>query len=164
VAVDSYPRDAWVRVGLLLAARRSQLDPRYRIRKVFAAEVGIRETMLADVENAKRPNTFPPATIAAFETAYQLRHGSFEEALAGGELTPAQDAPRSLTAVESPPVPDYPEDVGDDPFLRRIWDDPFAPEDEKLAAIYGVKAHRATEARKLRREQAKGKQDATKRA
>jgi hypothetical protein len=159
-----YPRDAWERLGRLLAARRAQIDPRYRIRKVFAAEVGaemdIRESMLADLENAKRPNTFPPATIAAFETAYQLQPGSFEEALAGGELTPAS---RSLTLMDSPATT-YPDEVGDDPFLRRIWDDEYAPEDERWAAIEGVKAHRRAIARKSRVGRPRDDRDATRRA
>jgi hypothetical protein len=83
---DAPPREAWERLGALLAERRGQLDPRYRHRNVFATEVGLKESLLADVENAKR-ETFTPPTLAAIEVAYRIAPGSIRQVLDDPSLT-----------------------------------------------------------------------------
>lgn len=86
--MDAQTRPAWERLGRLLIEWRARLDPRYTRRKDFAAEVGLNYGLVRDIETAQR-DTFTAATIVAIERAYQLAPGSIEEALAGGELTPA---------------------------------------------------------------------------
>jgi len=95
-------RTAWERLGRLLAERRSQISPRYRNRRAFAAEREMNWRTLHDVELAKRDN-FTPATMSAFESAYMLAPGSLERTLAGGDLEPARvPGPAPLRAVPAP--------------------------------------------------------------
>lgn len=80
----------WKRLGDLLVQRRIELDPRYRVREVFAAQAGIHPRMLYDIERAKR-TTFPPGTLATFEVAYQWAPGSIKRVLDGGAPLPLED-------------------------------------------------------------------------
>jgi hypothetical protein len=89
-AVDSYPQEAWQRVGSLLAARRGQIDPRYRVRKLFAEQVGLKESLLQELEGGKR-TTFRPSTLAAVERGYRIAHGSIYKALQDPTLTEFPD-------------------------------------------------------------------------
>jgi hypothetical protein len=82
--LDAYPREAWLRLGQQLKQRRPQLDPRYRIRRVFAKENGLTDKTVQEIENAYR-ETFRPEMISVIETAYQLQEGSIERFLAGGK-------------------------------------------------------------------------------
>lgn len=85
-----YPDEAWQRLGRLLLQRRPQLDARYRIRKVFAAERGLTDKSVQDVENAYRKN-FSDEIISAFETAYQWSPGSIDRVLSGGDPEPVNE-------------------------------------------------------------------------
>lgn len=101
---DGFPLAAWERLGVLLRQRRGQLDARYRHRNVFAEEVGLKESLLADLENAKR-TTFTQETLAAVEVAYGLGPGSIREALTNPSLT---EFPHRLgrTRMAEPPASD----------------------------------------------------------
>lgn len=89
--MDAAARPAWERLGRLLATRRAQLDPRYRIRKVFAEESGLNYGLVRDIELAVR-DSYKATTIAAVERAYAWGPGSIERVLAGGDPTPLDTA------------------------------------------------------------------------
>jgi hypothetical protein len=76
--------DAWERLGDMLVQRRISLAPRYRVRELFASDVGLKWRLLYDIERHKRQN-FTDETLAAFEVAYQLRPGSIATVLDGGQ-------------------------------------------------------------------------------
>jgi len=88
----------WPRLGDLLIRRRIEIDPRYRVRRTFADERGMDYRVVFDLEKHRRTN-FEPTTLAAAEQAYRLTPGSIGQALAGGELTPAE-SPETLPAGE----------------------------------------------------------------
>ncbi|MEO3856097.1 hypothetical protein [Acrocarpospora sp. B8E8] len=93
--VSSALTDRWAELGPLLAARRVQIDARYRVRKVFAAEVSVHSGVLRDIEIGARDN-FSPATLSAVEGAYQLQAGSIRKFLDGKtDELPAADAAES---------------------------------------------------------------------
>ncbi|MCW2899782.1 MAG: hypothetical protein JWO67_2047 [Streptosporangiaceae bacterium] len=105
--MDSYPQEAWQRVGKLLSRRRGQLDPRYRVRKIFAEEVGLKESLLLELENAKR-TTFTPPTLASAEAAYRIAHGSIDKALQDPTMTefPDRVGGSSVQLIEEPQARD----------------------------------------------------------
>jgi hypothetical protein len=121
--VEPHPAEAWQRVGRLLKQRRPQLSPRYRIRKIFAAERGITDKTAQEVENAYRTN-FSPEMIAVVEWAYALQQGSFDRTLSGGELEPDPDRepPRGSAAAPTDPAP-TPETGDEEQRYRRLLHD-----------------------------------------
>jgi hypothetical protein len=97
---------AWERLGALLIQRRIEISPRYRVRTLFASDVGLNWRLLYDIERHKR-DSFTDETLAAIEVAYQWRKGSVASVLAGGDPVPADaghpaadDARSPLTAEE----------------------------------------------------------------
>jgi hypothetical protein len=79
VAARHWDERALKRLGVLMQARREELDPRYHVRKVFAAERGIHLRKAADLENGWRGD-FPPLTLKEeFAPAYGV---TFESVLA----------------------------------------------------------------------------------
>jgi hypothetical protein len=98
--VDAYPREAWKRLGQHLQQRRPQIDTRYRIRRIFAAENVLTDKTVQEIENAYR-TTFSPVMLSTIEHAYQLKPGSIERFLSGeGDLEPAEPVVR----VSQPPL------------------------------------------------------------
>lgn len=100
--MDAQSRPAWERLGRLLMERRARLDPRWRTRKTFAADVGLNAGLIRDIETAQR-TTFTPATLAAIESAYRYAPGSITKVLDGGDPIelpgPADEAPAPAPAV-----------------------------------------------------------------
>jgi hypothetical protein len=92
--VDAFPREAWLRLGQHLKQRRPQIDPRYRIRKVFAEENDLTDKTVQEIENAYR-TTFSDVMLSTVEHAYRLRPGSIQQFLDGGELEPLEPATRA---------------------------------------------------------------------
>lgn len=90
----------WERAGKLLVQRRTDMDPRYRNRRLFAEERGVNWRLLHDIERAKRTN-FEPETLAAIESAYRLSPGNIERMLAGAGLEPLPDAAPAAMARDS---------------------------------------------------------------
>lgn len=82
----------WKRLGEQLILRRIQIDPKYRVRTVFARERGINYKLAADVETGYRAD-FATATLAEIARAYEVTYESIGEALRGGDLVPAEGAP-----------------------------------------------------------------------
>lgn len=69
-------------LGEQLKRRRVDLDPKYRSRGVFAAETGLNERLVADLENARREG-YRDTTLAAVEVAYRLEPGTVSRFLEG---------------------------------------------------------------------------------
>lgn len=93
----------WKRLGQLLQARRTQLDPaRFRKRAAWiehAAEYGVSRRMIIDIETGGRTN-YTTETIRAIEDAYRLRPGAIMTVLAGaGELPVQEDDPAEPRTV-----------------------------------------------------------------
>lgn len=129
--MESYPPEAWQRVGRLLIQRRVQLSKRYRVRKVFARERGITDKTAQEIENAYR-TTFSEEMIAAIESAYEIASGSFEKALADPDMT---EFPDRAGDGELRAVPDIQLGAAGDPHpadpvtgLGGLWDDPLNSE------------------------------------
>lgn len=103
--MDAYPTEAWERLGQHLQQRRPQIDSRYRIRRVFAAENGLTDKTVQEIENAYR-TTFTPVMLSTIEAAYRLKPGAIEDVLAGGEFEPVEPVVRvsqpKLTVPDPP--------------------------------------------------------------
>jgi hypothetical protein len=94
VAARHWDDEALKRLGKLLTVRREELDPRFHVRKVFAAERGIHLRKAADLENGWRKD-FPPLTLKdEVAPAYGVTFESVLDALnEGGDLVAAPGAP-----------------------------------------------------------------------
>lgn len=87
----------WKRLGTLLQARRTQLDPaRYRKRDPWVAYArdtyGLTRRTIIDIETGGRTN-FTADSIATIEEAYELRPGAIQAVLAGAERLALQEDP-----------------------------------------------------------------------
>jgi hypothetical protein len=100
-------KPAWKAVGDLLIRRRSELDPRYRNRRLFTGERGVEYRMVNAIERGERSN-YEPGTLSALEVAYELpagaimravaAHGQVESLTAGPEPVPRE---RTLTPLHA---------------------------------------------------------------
>lgn len=111
------PTDNWKRLGELLVRRRIELDPRYSVRQLFAAERGINYRTVSDIERGRRDN-YEDGTLAAVEVAYGVTRGSVAAALNGGSLEPLP--PATLTPV--PPAPPDPSASPSEKALKDLMD------------------------------------------
>jgi hypothetical protein len=68
-------RHGWERLAKLLIDRRAELNPAYKSRRKFAAETGLNDRLIADLENARRTD-YKAATLRAVEVAYRWAPGS----------------------------------------------------------------------------------------
>jgi hypothetical protein len=105
--MDSYPLEAWQRLGSVLASRRGQLGYGFRQRAAFAEanELRLSARTLQRLEGAER-DAYPKETLAVAETMYRLAPGSIVRVLRGGEPVFA-DAPDENYADELVPECDY---------------------------------------------------------
>lgn len=97
----SYPEEAWKRLGDLLTERRVQISPEYRNRLKFAAETGLNERLVSDLERGRR-TSYRDTSLQAVEIAYQLQPGNITRALRGGGLEPSEPAVRVSPPTEAP--------------------------------------------------------------
>lgn len=95
----------WARLGTLLIRRRVEMDRRYRNRRVFVKERGIKYDVAIDVELKRRTN-FEPTTKAVIESAYGLAPGSLDKALAGGDLVTEEQAAQATAPEAAPQDPE----------------------------------------------------------
>src|SRR5260370_39635619 len=110
--MDTYPHEAWQRLGRALERRRGELGYGFRQRGRFTRERGggrISIKTISRLEKGERAS-YPQATVGAAETIYQRAPGSFEAVLRGGDRRPlavTQPAPRRnpLTTGHAPPPP-----------------------------------------------------------
>lgn len=138
-----HTKAAWRRVGLLLKRRRPQLDPRYRVRRIFAEEKNLRDKTVQEIENAYR-TSFTEEMLAAFETAYQLAPGSIRQALGDPALTefPGKlDSPAPKPAMRAPSATDMVFVPGDlvlgelEPWEAHLWHTPQLSVDDRRTLI-----------------------------
>jgi hypothetical protein len=118
--VDAQTRPAWARLGRLLMERRARLNPRWTVRKAFAADVGLNAGLIRDIETAQR-DTYTPATLAAVETAYRYAPGSIANVLEGGDPIELAEPPTTATAP-APPAPAVSDSSLLEQYEAQIWD------------------------------------------
>lgn len=108
--MDTYPYEAWVRLGRLLQRRRGELGYGFRQRARFAQERGrdrISVKTISRLEKGER-DYYPESTIGTIEHMYQWAAGSVESVLMGGEpnalivTLPAGRNP--ITSPDAPPT------------------------------------------------------------
>jgi len=95
--MDTYPYEAWLRLGRILERRRGELGYGFRQRARFARECGsgkISVKTISRLEKGER-DSYPESTVGTVETMYQWAPGSIESVLGGGE-------PNSLLAAPPP--------------------------------------------------------------
>jgi hypothetical protein len=86
-------RHGWERLARLLIDRRGELNPAYKSRRKFAAETGLNDRLIADLENARRAD-YKAATLRAVEVAYRWAPGSIARVVGdNGEPTPIYAEP-----------------------------------------------------------------------
>ena len=108
--MDTYPYEAWRRLGRMLERRRGELGYGFRQRARFAKEQGngkISVKTISRLEKGER-DSYPESTVGAVEAMYQWTPGSVELVLGGGEPSalPAgtQRAVNPITSLEGPPT------------------------------------------------------------
>jgi hypothetical protein len=108
--MDTYPHEAWQRLGRALERRRGELGYVFRQRGRFVRERGagmISVKTISRLEKGER-SSYPEATVGVVEVMYQWAPGSFESVLQGGEPDPLMTAPapgRDPTPTD--PAPDH---------------------------------------------------------
>lgn len=147
-------KDKPTRLSALMDHRRVELRLKW---DQVADSIGISAAHLRRVRNNE--SAASPLVVAGIERALRWAAGSIAAIEADGDPTPLpDDGMQRRLGVAPPVVADYPRDVAGHPFLERIWDDPYAPEDQRRAAVDGVIAHlsRARESRGAARGEGKG--------
>lgn len=148
--METYPDEAWQRLGKLLRQRRPLIDPRYRVRRVFAADHSLTDKTVQEVENAYR-HTFSTDMIAAIEVAYRLPPGTITQVLASPDIDrlpdldttvtvgPAHERTATTTGADIPPEVDL--DVLPE-WERHIWLTPHLTAHERRIAILLIRLAR----------------------
>lgn len=83
----------WVSLGKELEARRTELDPAYFDRAVFAKARNINLKLAQDIERNARENFTPLTLRDIIAPAYGVTYESIRDAVAGGELAAAEGTP-----------------------------------------------------------------------
>jgi hypothetical protein len=108
--MDTYPYEAWRRLGRMLERRRGELGYGFRQRARFARERGggkISVKTISRLEKGER-DSYPESTVGTVETMYQWAPGSVESVLRNGEPNPLLVAPapgrNPITSAHAPPT------------------------------------------------------------
>jgi hypothetical protein len=108
--MDTYPHEAWLRLGRMLERRRGELGYGFRQRARFARERGsgkISVKTISRLEKGER-ETYPESTVGTVESMYQWAPGSIETVLGGGEPNTLLTAPppgrNPITTEYAPPA------------------------------------------------------------
>jgi len=108
--MDTYPLDAWQRLGRALERRRGELGYGFRQRGRFTLERGggmLSIKTISRLEKGER-DSYPEATIGTAEAMYQWAPGSFDSVLRGGQPDPLVVAParerNPITTEYAPPT------------------------------------------------------------
>lgn len=102
--MDTYPPEAWRRLGLALQRRRAELGYGFRQRGQFACEQGggkLSTKTISRLEKGER-DSYPESTVATAEAMYRWGSGSFDSVLEGGEPYPLASAPLPQHAPAAP--------------------------------------------------------------
>jgi hypothetical protein len=94
--MDTYPYEAWLRLGRMLERRRGELGYGFRQRARFARERGsgkISVKTISRLEKGER-DSYPESTVGTVETMYRWAPGSVESVLRGGEPNALLIAPQ----------------------------------------------------------------------
>lgn len=141
--MEIYPAEAWERLGQLLRQRRPQINPRYRVRRVFAEEHHLTDKTIQEIENAYR-QTFTDSMLAAIEVAYRLPAGKIREVLQSPDLKefPHYEGTGHINLGSGPVPVEIPpgvslQDVED--WERAIWLVPGLSVEERGLAIAAVR-------------------------
>jgi hypothetical protein len=109
--MDTYPNDAWRRLGRMLERRRGELGYGFRQRARFARERGggmISVKTISRLENGERAS-YPESTVGTVEAMYQWSPGSVERVLTGGDPNPLLRTPEPdrnpITSPTASPTP-----------------------------------------------------------
>jgi hypothetical protein len=109
--MDTYPHEAWRRLGRALERRRGELGYGFRQRGRFARERGggkLSVKTISRLEKGER-DSYPEATIGTAEGMYMWAPGSFDSVLRGGSPDPlvVPPPPRRdpITTGQAPPTP-----------------------------------------------------------
>lgn len=105
--MDTYPYEAWRRLGQMLERRRGELGYGFRRRDRFAKERGrgkISVKTISRLEKGER-GSYPESTIGTVEAMYQWAAGSVESVLRGGEPNAFVVAPPGRNPITSPFTP-----------------------------------------------------------
>lgn len=107
--MDTYPHEAWLRLGRALERRRGELGYGFRQRGRFVRERSagmISVKTISRLEKGER-SSYPESTVGAAEVMYQWAPGSFDSVLQGGEPDPLMTAPvpvRSRITTDHAPL------------------------------------------------------------
>lgn len=109
--MDTYPYEAWLRLGRMLERRRGELGYGFRYRARFVKERGdekISVKTISRLEKGQR-ESYPESTIGTVESMYQWGPGSVESVLMGGEphalLVSPPPGRNPITTVHATPTP-----------------------------------------------------------
>jgi hypothetical protein len=93
--MDTYPPEAWTRLGLALERRRAELGYGFRQRGRFTREQGGGKLSIKTISRLEKGEreTYPESTVATAEAMYRWASGSFISVLRGGEPDPLVSAP-----------------------------------------------------------------------
>lgn len=133
-----YPPEAWQRLGRAVQQRRKELD---HTQPSLAIAAGISVSVLSKIERAASTR-YEDRGLMRLEDVLRWPRGRVEAILNDQEGAQAQTSPDAETTDTGSRFADYPDFVGDDPFLRHIWRYAGAPELERVVAIIAVQAHR----------------------
>lgn len=108
--MDTYPHEAWQRLGVALERRRGELGYGFRQRGLFVRERSagmISVKTISRLEKGER-SSYPESTVGVAEVMYQWAPGSFDSVLQGGEPDPLMTAPapgrNPVTTDHAPPT------------------------------------------------------------
>jgi hypothetical protein len=108
--MDTYPHEAWWRLGRALERRRGELGYGFRQRGRFTRERGggkLSVKTISRLEKGER-DSYPQATIGAAEAMYMWAPGSFDSVLRGEPPDPLVVAParqpNPITTEHAPPT------------------------------------------------------------
>jgi hypothetical protein len=108
--MDTYPYEAWLRLGRMLERRRGELGYGFRQRARFARERGsgkISVKTISRLEKGER-DSYPESTVGTVETMYKWAPGSVESVLMGGEpnalLIASLPGRNPITTAYAPPT------------------------------------------------------------
>lgn len=108
--MDTYPHEAWRRLGRALERRRGELGYGFRQRGRFTRERGggkLSVKTISRLEKGER-DSYPEATVGTAEAMYMWAPGSFDTVLRGGPPDPLVMPParerNPITTEHAPPT------------------------------------------------------------